>query len=474
MRHSKRNRNMKTLIMAIHTGRDARDLLRTDVLKVLRANDLRIVILSPAADEDYFREEFAGDNVTVEKLHPAPGGLELIFTRLMHKLFCSARFSETMDIKYERRRRLTSSWILIALSFWLSKNVSRLVPCRNTTRKMLRRLNVILFPDRYYGELFKKYEPELVLTTHTFGSDDTPVLKRAIQNKVPTISMASSWDVLTTKGQIPVQIDKLIVWNEIVKEEAVKLHGFSANDVYIVGGPQFDLYFRREELLARDEFFRKIGADTNRKLLTYTTSTPSSMPFEPEIIEIISHYIEENRFCYPCQLLMRLNPRDDFNRYENIKGLENVILERAGQRSQSFRDRWNPNEDDMLHLANLMLHSDVVINVASTITIDASCFDTPVVNIAFDGYQKQSYWNSVARYYDYTHYKNIVKSGGVRIGRSAEELLKHINAYLENPKLDSKGRKRIMREQCYKSDGRAGERVANCILDFMNSNAKTR
>ena len=48
---------MKTLIMAIHIGRDARDILRTDVLKVLRANDLRIDILSTAADEDYFNEE---------------------------------------------------------------------------------------------------------------------------------------------------------------------------------------------------------------------------------------------------------------------------------------------------------------------------------------------------------------------------------------------------------------------------------
>ena len=41
--------------------------------------------------------------------------------------------------------------------------------------------------------------------------------------------------------------------------------------------------------------------------------------------------------------------------------------------------------DNQRHLANTMRHSDVVVNVASTMAIEAAIFDTPVVNISFDG-----------------------------------------------------------------------------------------
>jgi hypothetical protein len=59
-----------------------------------------------------------------------------------------------------------------------------------------------------------------------------------------------------------------------------------------------------------------------------------------------------------------------------------------------------------------------------------------------------------------------MKTGGVRIARNVDELIKFINMYLSNPKLDSEGRKRIVREQCYKVDGRVGERIAKYILGF--------
>ena len=41
--------------------------------------------------------------------------------------------------------------------------------------------------------------------------------------------------------------------------------------------------------------------------------------------------------------------------------------------------------ENQKHLGDTLYHADVVVNVASTITIEACIFDTPVVNINFDG-----------------------------------------------------------------------------------------
>ncbi len=123
---------------------------------------------------------------------------------------------------------------------------------------------------------------------------------------------------------------------------------------------------------------------------------------------------------------------------------------------------------DMEHLADTLFHSDVTINTCSTMSIDAAAFDKPVINIVFDGHEKKPYYDSVRQFYDETriHYVPILKSGGVRLANNKEELIKYINMYLENPDLDREGRKKIIEEQCWKLDGKSGERIFNYLLEL--------
>ena len=118
------------------------------------------------------------------------------------------------------------------------------------------------------------------------------------------------------------------------------------------------------------------------------------------------------------------------------------------------------------HLADTMHHSDVVLNVASTIAIEASIFDTPVVNIAFDqdDAEARPFLTSPLRYYSYTHYQQIVRAGAVRIARSAGEMIDLVNGYLADPSRDAEGRRRVVAEQCELTDGRSAERLAGFIV----------
>ena len=84
----------------------------------------------------------------------------------------------------------------------------------------------------------------------------------------------------------------------------------------------------------------------------------------------------------------------------------------------------------MTHLADLLRYSNVTLNAGSTLTIDSAIMDTPIVNIGFYGLAVEPAEQSVIRIYDFTHYANIVRSGGVRIARSADEMLSLIAAVL--------------------------------------------
>jgi CDP-glycerol glycerophosphotransferase (TagB/SpsB family) len=120
-----------------------------------------------------------------------------------------------------------------------------------------------------------------------------------------------------------------------------------------------------------------------------------------------------------------------------------------------------------------MYHSDVVLNVASTIAIEASIFDTPIVNIAFDQdtADTRPFLASPLRYYSYTHYQQIVRAGAVRIAKSSGEMIDLVNAYLVDPSRDAEGRRRVVAEQCEFTDGRSAERLAGVIVRELTGRA---
>jgi CDP-glycerol glycerophosphotransferase (TagB/SpsB family) len=120
------------------------------------------------------------------------------------------------------------------------------------------------------------------------------------------------------------------------------------------------------------------------------------------------------------------------------------------------------------HLMDTMRHSDVVVNVASTLAIEAAIFDTPVVNVSFDGETPSEWARSARRYYRFTHYVNITRQQAVRVAEQPSDLVKFVAQYLDDPSLDREGRQRMVLEQCQFIDGRAAERVSGFIVDELN------
>lgn len=452
----------RTIFIAVNTGSNVRDILRCNVLKTLKTSGHRIVILSPTGNDPAFRAEFESDNVIVEQLHEHhPGRLEFKVNSLRFTLFPD--LSDTIKI-------LTSPLVKRGpLKRALARNAVAAVRLigRANMRKALMWVNTYAFPDKHHAELFRKYQPSLVCLTEFFHmAPDMWVLKRAVREGVPTIGLVHSWDNLTTKGAFPARVDRLVVWSETMRREAVQLHGYRAGDVFVGGVPQFDAYTDVDNLPSREEFFRRIGADPSKKLISYALVPTGRFPGEMGIVENLSKLIQANQMAFPSQLLVRLYPHRTSEIPAHLKNQPGLLFDLPGSLS-AYPDR-DISLADLRHLAATMRYSDVVVNVASTISVDAAVFGTPVIGIAFDGPTPMPYLESVRRFYDMTHFKRLLATGGIRVANTFEELVDHLNAYLRNPALDSEGRQRIIQTECYTMDGRAGERIANFILERLD------
>jgi hypothetical protein len=457
---------MKTIMIVVGCAFSIRNLLRTDVLKILKSDkNLRIVILSPGAREDYFVKEFADDNVVIEELYRFNnkygydyGALELAFRWLRTTYLMRPEFNETSRIKFmvfKQKQPLLGALRTILLKTLFKSKAFRI---------LLEKLEILLFPDRYYKTIFQKYNPFFVIIPFPFYPNVYPVMRRAVRNKVPIIGYISSWDNLTSRGGLPIKMDKIIVWNDIMKEEAIKYQGYRPEDIWVCGAPQFDIYFRGQ-LPSKGEFFKKFGIGPNKKLIVYCIGAPETGQSDQEILEIINKNIEEGKIAYPCQLLVRKSPKRPWEPVGKFR--KNTIAMDIGHRIKFLPEgQVDIGRENMIDFTCALKYSDVLVSTASTTIIDASCFDTPAIGIGFDGYKKKPYLESIVRLYDYTHYTKLCKLGGFMITKSEDELIKSINEHLRNPRLNREGRRKIVEKQCRYTDGKSGERIAKAILNF--------
>ena len=63
----------------------------------------------------------------------------------------------------------------------------------------------------------------------------------------------------------------------------------------------------------------------------------------------------------------------------------------------------------------------------------------------------------------------MIESGAVRLARSFEELLDHLNLYMKNPSLDHEARAELVRMVCGPVDGCACHRIAERTLALLQS-----
>jgi hypothetical protein len=461
---------MKTLFLSITHGFQARDLLRTDVLETLLAAGVRVVILTPNHRDPYFVREFNHPGVVLEPLHTNVGRLEAAMSAFRRYVLASFKLNRTLNALNERFYRARSPKYLCIR---ILNAVFGRVPL---FRRLWMRLEAWFFPGDEYDDVFRRYRPDL-LVTGTPGSigADAHLLRCADRHGVRTACVVLSWDNLTSKGHMAAVPQQLIVWNRIMEREAREFHGYPPDRIHVAGVSHFDVYARPSAAGNRERFCMDLGLDPSRTLITFGTVTPWLFPHNAEVAEILARAIADDCFARAAQLLIRLHPQvmnagtqhsENLERFREIAAAyAHVHLDLPAVRSDSLM--WDVAESDMAHLADLLRYSDVTLNAGSTLTIDSAIMDTPIVNIGFDGLAVNPPERSVIRIYDFTHYANIVRSGGVRIARSADEMLSLIAAYLEDPSLDREGRARIVDEQCGRVDGGAGLRVAALLMAFM-------
>ena len=430
-------------------------LLRTEVSEKLAAAGAEIVVLTPNAGEAYFRDELRDEGFSLVQTPERYPTIEKAVVNIRGYALMNPSLGGTLHYKRERYRRLYPARARVA------RAMNLVLGRYGVFRKAYLALESRAFSGREFDSVLRAVRPDLVVTgTPGFVILDAHLLRAARRAGVPTATVMLSWDNLTSKGYMSAQPDHLLVWSDLMRDEAIRYHNFEGTIVE-VGAPQFDVYPRVRARLDVAEFRRRHGVPEGVPLVVWGTINNDIYPNQLDLLRRFVHTLENqgrgDKFVW-----VRVHPQTVSGVHRDLtaayKELESDRVRIELPQVQSEKLLWDLPKSDMVHLAELMTAADVVVTPQSTLTIDAACAGTPVVNVATDP--------AFALTYKYTHYQSVMRNDASWVVYSFDELMRAVDECIADRGNRETGRRALVEEQLGRYYGRAGDRVASVLLEL--------
>lgn len=463
----------KTIALVISSGWGVRTFLQTQVWPKLRAEVDLIIIASPELIPGL--RESLGQHVPIEPLQPfdhTQGEYGRIYLRRNY-YFIELSRTQSRSAKLRRYRQSLVGRKRKVIRSYLLEAEAKVLANRGSLRSLFRRELEAFYRDYahigFYQKIFERYQPDLILATVPHVPLEAPPILVAQRMGIKTVCWINSWDNLTTKAAYFAEYDHYFVWSEQMRRELIRYYPEVGDQpITATGVPHFDWYQSTGMALSRSEFCKLSGLDPARPIILYATATPYLAPAEDKVVKQLAENLPSNSRGVKSQLIIRVHPADDGSRLKDHPFDSSVKIQIPGKAGGGDIFSFHPSTEDNREFVNSIRHADVVVNLASTITLDASFCDRPVITVAFDPIPDQRYQAAINDYHTrYEHYQTAIQRRAVRIAHSHQELLSLIRVYLDHPELDHEGRKSLAELWCGPCDGKAGLHLARALLDAL-------
>lgn len=449
----------KTIFITAFNPFILRNILIGDFLPELSRGISRIVILVPDYKKDFFEKEIGNSRPIIEGVKVGQISRQDFIFRFINSSLVPSR-----TLLLHKKEQLAKRGGL--LRFWVSLALRQAVRLAPSIVRLSRFGDYLTIRKDYFRVLFDRYRPAAVFATDIFNDDDVHLMAEARRSRAMTIGMVRSWDNFTTKGVPRIRPDFLIVQNEIIKKEANKFGCIPLSKIFVSGVSQYDRYISGKRM-SREDFFKKIGLNPKRKLILLSPFGQRFSDIDGEIMDILKNFIK-NKEIPDADVLVRNTPNDTVVMGHFVPD-SHFYIDDPGHffKPGVYRDR-ELGGSDLDWLASCLDHVDVIVAAGASIGIDAAIFGKPTIIIHFDGYQKKPYLFSMRRCVEYDHPAPLIKSDAMRSAQSIDQLRDYLREYLENPKKDEAARQAMLRDYCWKLDGRSGQRIGKFIVEQFN------
>ena len=303
-----------------------------------------------------------------------------------------------------------------------------------STIRASERLERAIPPSRRVKKFIARHQPDIVLVSPLvdLASSQLEYLKAARRLGLPTGICVASWDNLTGKGLLRFVPERMFVWNETQRHEAVELHGIPTERIVTTGAPRFDQWFERRPATSPEEFKRKVGIDPSRPYLLYLCSSSFVSPDE---VSFVTRWIQAIRAASDPGLsrigiVVRPYPKHAGQwREVDVARLENAsIWPRGGAEPDAGEARAD--------FFDSMAHSAAVVGANTSAMIEAAIVGKSVYSVVTPDFAQES-----TIHFHYLVHEN---GGFLRVASSLTEHLDQLRAGLEAADADAAQTRRFI------------------------------
>jgi hypothetical protein len=317
----------------------------------------------------------------------------------------------------------------------------------------------------------RRWRPDVVFCAHQKSIQAVPAILAARKLGIPTATFIYSWDNLP-KGRMPINPSDFLVWSEFMKRELLAYHpDVSPNRVHVAGTPQFETYRDASLVRPRDEFLRKVGLDPSRPVICFSGDDVLTSPHDPRYLADLADSMRAIDASQRPQILFRPSPIDQSGRYDAVLAKYPEVALSTPCWTVHAPGDWSqvvPQWEDIALLVNVVYHSDLVVNVGSTMAMDFAACDKPAVYIAYDPEGIGRAW-SIQDLYRKVHFRTVHALQPLYWARSSRELGTVVLHALLHPKEKSEARQAWLSLHVRHPLDRASERFASWLRTLSDA-----
>ncbi|GGD84739.1 CDP-glycerol glycerophosphotransferase family protein [Planktosalinus lacus] len=368
--------------------------------------------------------EYIKSVTNIKRDFELPNYKETVLEKFYRELICVSRLR--FNTKLTNNKTILKSWNYNYTS-WHKKLFYILV---TFISKFIKNYRSILYLEKKYAqsvetnpfyiqlvEILKKEQPAKIFCTHQRAIKAAPLMQAAKKLGIETITVIYSWDNLP-KARLALRTDLFLVWSEHMKEEMKQYYPeIPESTIHITGTPQFEPYYKSENIIPKEEFFSKYGLNTSKKNICFSGDDVKTSPDDPKYLNDLAEAIMTTRLHKDYQIILRQCPVDVSGRFKHvIDKYPGLIKEVAPVWRFDGKTHWTtvyPDKNDLKILTSTVFYSDLVINVGSTMAFDFAMFEKPCIFINYDQENKTVPGWSVKTIYQFQHFRTMPKSQAV-------------------------------------------------------------
>jgi hypothetical protein len=396
-----------------------------------------------------------------ELVPPETPSLAVVATRRLRLIQDYLRYLDPVFSNATKLRQRSSSYLDGA-----SRSLLQLMSLNRTVLQYLSRffhgLDELIPYPRFIDHTLRKLRPDLVMVTPLFGhgSIQADYFKAAKEFGLRSCLAVASWDNLTTKGVAHAKPDRVLVWNESQKQEAVCLHQLPPESVAVTGAHSYDHWFKWRPSTSREAFLAKLGLAVDEPYILYLGSSSFIAPDEAPIVLKWGKALRSSR--HPALrnvgILVRPHPQNAERWSQtDISCLGNAVVYPAGGSNPVNQSARNDYFDSMYFCR-------VVVGANTSGLIEAGILGKPVHTVLFD--------ELVETQKGTPHFHHIAAEDGGLLNVSndlAEHVEKLAAALVSVPEGDNRRRAFVQR---FVRPANLSKRPSEVFSDFVEAQGK--